>query len=85
MPAVAEGKCAGELQRRGIPAWVERGAAARLAQDRGHSGVVLDEGNRIPGLEKHYRVARTFRFPGEGLKAKTGFATRPQSLWVPKS
>ena len=49
------------------------------------AGVVLDEGNRIPGLEKYYRVERQFHFPGDALKAKTGFPTRPQSLWVPKS
>jgi hypothetical protein len=47
--------------------------------------VVLDEDNRIPGLERHYRLSRKFDWPvKDALRAKTGFLVRPQSLWVPK-
>ena len=49
------------------------------------AAVVLDEDNRIPGLERHYRLSRKFDWPvKDALRAKTGFLVRPQSLWVPK-
>jgi hypothetical protein len=48
--------------------------------------VLLEEQNRIPGLERHYRQARRFQWrTPDALRAKTGFLVRPQSLWVPKT
>ncbi len=47
--------------------------------------VLLEEQNRIPGLERHYRQVRRFQWADpDALRAKTGFLVRPQSLWVPK-
>ena len=49
------------------------------------AAIVLDDQNTIPGLSKYYRQARRFDWEEKGaLRAKTGFAVRPQSLWVPK-
>ena len=49
------------------------------------AGIVLDEDNRIPGLERHYQLSRRFDWPDKSaLRAKTGFLVRPQSLWRPK-
>lgn len=49
------------------------------------AGVVLDEENRIPGLERYYRLAQRYAWADHGaLRAKTGFLVRPASLWVPK-
>jgi len=47
--------------------------------------VLLDEQNTIPGLAKHYRLAERIAYPdANALRALTGFAVRPESIWVPK-
>ena len=45
------------------------------------AAVVVDEQNTVPGLEAHYYVADRLKYPGDALRAKTGFLVRPATIW----
>ena len=58
--------------------------APRLAAKE-WGAVVVDERNRVPGLSRHYRLVKRFRWPSpSALKTKTGFLVRPAQLWRPR-
>ncbi len=47
------------------------------------AAVVVDQHNRVPGLEPSYYVAERFAFPApDALRTKTGFLVRPDTLWL---
>jgi hypothetical protein len=48
------------------------------------AGVVVDEHNHVPHLERGYYRARIFQWAGpQTLRARTGFEVRPRELWLP--
>jgi hypothetical protein len=50
------------------------------------AAVVVDERNRVPGIERHYYLAERFHWPDrDALRAKTGFLVRPETLWLAQS
>lgn len=55
--------------------------AARL-RAREWAAVIVDERNRVPGLERSYYVGERFRYEGDALKTRTGFLVRPGVLWL---
>lgn len=46
------------------------------------AAVVVDEHNRVPGLERSYYVGERFRYDGRALLTRTGFLVRPATLWL---
>ncbi len=46
------------------------------------AAVVVDERNRVPGLERSYYVGERFHYDGDALKTRTGFLVRPGTLWL---
>lgn len=46
------------------------------------AAVVVDEQNRVPGLESSYYVGDQMRYPDkDALRSKTGFLVRPATIW----
>lgn len=58
-----------------------RDLAPRL-RAKSWAAVVVDERNRVPGLDRDYYVGEVFRYDGDALKTRTGFLVRPGTLWL---
>ena len=46
------------------------------------AAVVVDEHNRVPGVERGYYLGDRFEYGGDALRTKTGFLVRPSELWL---
>ena len=63
---------------------VKRGASKRV-NERVWEAIVTHEQARLPWVERGYYQAERFTYIGsETLRAKTGFMTRPATLWLPR-
>ena len=96
-----QGRAAIHTHQMGIRDVAYRGGVADLKQrlSRGRSSrrhikeeaeawsaVVTHESTQIPYLEQFYYEANRWRYlKHDSLRAKTGFLTRPESLWLPRN
>lgn len=74
-----------DVAYRGGVSDLRRRLSPRAGEERTWSAVVTHERTQIPSLEAGYYEANQWRYlHRDSLRAKTGFLTRPQSLWLPR-